>query len=143
MVRHRGLGPPRQGRGDPLLPGRHGSAQQHFEEGGAEPVLIAAGVGAVEAAEGATGYTTDESIGRVSVIGAGMKSNPGVAATMFETLAASTINIEMISTSPIRISCVVRGDQVENAVRTVELGQRSPDQGWQDAINNAKKAAAK
>ena len=50
---------------------------------------------------------TDPAIGKVSLVGAGMKSNPGVAATVFETLAAAGINIEMISTSAIRISCVV------------------------------------
>ena len=52
----------------------------------------------------------------IGVVGAGMKTNPGVSATMFETLAANEINIEMISTSPIRITCVVRGEQVERAV---------------------------
>jgi aspartate kinase len=66
---------------------------------------------------GFRGVTTDPSVGRVSVIGAGMKSNPGVAATMFETLAANSINIDMISTSAIRISCVVAADQVEAAVQ--------------------------
>ncbi len=66
---------------------------------------------------GATGVTTDDSIGRVSVIGAGMKSNPGVAATMFETLANNGINISMISTSAIRVSCVVAADQAEAAVQ--------------------------
>jgi aspartate kinase len=65
---------------------------------------------------GATGVSSDRDIARVSIIGAGMKSNPGVAATMFETLANDGINIEMISTSAIRTSCVVRGDQVEQAV---------------------------
>jgi len=65
---------------------------------------------------GALGVITDASIGRVSVIGAGMKSNPGVAATMFETLADAGINIEMISTSPIRISCVIAEDDLERAV---------------------------
>ena len=59
----------------------------------------------------------DPSVGRVSVIGAGMKSNPGVAATMFETLAENDINIEMISTSAIRISCVVDADRAEEAVQ--------------------------
>ena len=63
---------------------------------------------------GAKRVTSDDSIGRVSVIGAGMKSNPGVAATMFETLAAHDINIEMISTSAIRISCVVEAEQAES-----------------------------
>ncbi len=60
---------------------------------------------------------TDESIGKVSVVGAGMKSNPGVAATMFETLADNGINIAMISTSAIRISCVVETEQTEEAVQ--------------------------
>jgi aspartate kinase len=53
------------------------------------------------------------------VVGAGMKSNPGVAATVFETLAAAGINIEMISTSAIRVSCVVRQDQIEDAVQVL------------------------
>ena len=66
---------------------------------------------------GGTAAPTDDSIGRVSVIGAGMKSNPGVAATMFETLADNDINIEMISTSAIRISCVVAADDAERAVQ--------------------------
>lgn len=65
---------------------------------------------------GATGVTSDADIGRVSIIGAGMKSNPGVAATMFATLANDGVNIEMISTSAIRISCVVRSQQIEDAV---------------------------
>ncbi len=62
---------------------------------------------------------TDASIGRVSVVGAGMRSNPGVAATMFETLASNDINIEMISTSAIRISCVVRADDVDDATQAL------------------------
>lgn len=59
---------------------------------------------------------TDATIGRVSLIGAGMKSNPGVAAKMFEVLADNGININMISTSAIRISCVVDVEKVEDAV---------------------------
>ena len=66
---------------------------------------------------GAAGVSSDRDIARVSIIGAGMKSNPGVAATMFEVLAKAGINIEMISTSAIRTSCVVREDQVELAVQ--------------------------
>lgn len=65
---------------------------------------------------GITAVSTDDSVGRVSVIGAGMKSNPGVAATMFETLADNGINIEMISTSAIRVSCVVSAERAEEAV---------------------------
>ena len=65
---------------------------------------------------GAVAVAADRDIARVSVIGAGMKTNPGIAATMLETLAGADINLEMISTSAIRISCVVQQSQVENAV---------------------------
>jgi len=80
---------------------------------------VSAAQSVVEAALGelgASGVVADPDIARVSLIGAGMQTNPGVAATMFETLAASAINIEMISTSAIRISCVVRQDQAEQAI---------------------------
>ena len=62
---------------------------------------------------------TDESMGKVSIVGAGMKTHPGVAAKVFTTLGDNDINIEMISTSPIRISCVVPGEKVEEAVRAL------------------------
>jgi len=65
---------------------------------------------------GGQACVTDADVGRVSVIGAGMQTNPGVAATMFETLSNAGINIEMISTSAIRISCVVRASEAERAV---------------------------
>ncbi len=55
----------------------------------------------------------------MSLVGAGMKTHPGIAATMFETLATEGVNIEMISTSTIRISCVVAEDDVERAVRAL------------------------
>ena len=61
----------------------------------------------------------DAEIAKVSLVGAGMKSHPGVAAKVFETLASAGINIEMISTSTIRISCVVRADEVEGAVQAL------------------------
>jgi aspartate kinase len=66
---------------------------------------------------GATAVSTDAGIARVSLVGAGMKTNPGVAATTFEVLAQAGINIEMISTSAIRISCIVREADVERAVQ--------------------------
>jgi aspartate kinase len=67
----------------------------------------------------ASGWRADERIGRVSLIGAGMRTHPGIAAQMFEVLAAEGINIEMISTSTIRISCVVAEDDLERAVRAL------------------------
>ncbi len=69
----------------------------------------------VEASE----LLVDESVAQVSLIGAGMKTHPGVTATMFETLAKEGVNIQMISTSPIRISCMVEVDAAERAVRAL------------------------
>jgi len=65
---------------------------------------------------GASSVKSDSAVARVSVVGAGMKSHPGVAATVFETLAEHNINIEMIATSAIRVSCVVAESEVERAV---------------------------
>jgi aspartate kinase len=70
---------------------------------------------ALAAEIGAAGVSSDHRIGRVSLVGAGMKSNPGVAATVFETLAEHKVNIEMISTSAIRISCVIAEDDLDRA----------------------------
>jgi aspartate kinase len=67
----------------------------------------------------AAGVEVDPDIAKVSLVGAGMKSHPGVAAKVFRTLADAGINIEMISTSSIRISCVVRAADVEEAVRVL------------------------
>jgi aspartate kinase len=81
---------------------------------------------------GAGEVTHDAAIARVSVVGAGMKTHPGVAAAMFQTLADNGVNILMISTSSIRISCVVRSDTVEQAVAALhrEFGlDRTPDPG--------------
>ncbi len=68
----------------------------------------------------------EEQIGKVSIVGAGMRSHPGVAAKVFQTLGEERINIEMISTSPIKISCVIAADRVSDAVNALhtafELG---------------------
>jgi aspartate kinase len=61
----------------------------------------------------------DDRVGKISLIGAGMRSHPGVSAAFFSALAAAGVNIEMISTSEIRISVVVRGEHVDVAVRAV------------------------
>ena len=73
----------------------------------------------VQADLGLTRIDTDTEIGKVSIVGAGMRSHPGVAAKVFQTLADESINIEMISTSPIKISCVIRQDDVPQAVRAL------------------------
>jgi aspartate kinase len=80
----------------------------------AEPILDV-----VSKEIGATGVAYDPEVAKVSLVGAGMKSHPGVAADMFEALAEANINIEIISTSTIRVSCVVRAADVERAVQAV------------------------
>lgn len=68
---------------------------------------------------GARDWSVDEGIAKVSLVGAGMKTHPGVAARMFRTLADAGVNIGMISTSTIRITAVVAADEVERAVRAL------------------------
>jgi aspartate kinase len=63
--------------------------------------------------------TTDSAVAKVSIVGAGIHNAPGYAARMFRTLAAAGVNIEMISTSEIRITCIIAEDQVETAVRAL------------------------
>ncbi|MCJ7726323.1 MAG: aspartate kinase [Acidimicrobiia bacterium] len=69
------------------------------------------------AALGAGGVSLDTTIAKVSVVGAGMRTHPGIAARMFSVLAGAGINIAMISTSPIRVSCVVDAAVAERAVQ--------------------------
>jgi len=73
-----------------------------------EPLKAELGIGEV---------STDLRMGKVSLVGAGMRSHPGVAAKTFTVLGDAGVNIEMISTSPIKISCVVHEDDVQEAVR--------------------------
>jgi aspartate kinase len=68
---------------------------------------------------GASGVTHDDNIAKVSLVGAGMKSSPGVAAKMFRILASEDVNIEMISTSTIRVSVVTEAANMERAARAL------------------------
>jgi len=83
-----------------------------------EPLVDELGIGRID---------SEPEMGKVSIVGAGMKSHPGVAAKVFAVLAGERINIEMISTSPIKISCVIRSERVPDAVRALhaafELGE--------------------
>lgn len=76
-------------------------------------------VATVAATIGAAGVSHDDSIAKVSLVGAGMKTSPGIAAKMFRVLADNGVNIEMISTSTIRISCVVGKGDLETAARSL------------------------
>ncbi|MFF8959075.1 aspartate kinase [Streptomyces sp. NPDC014894] len=79
-------------------------------------------IDALEKAKGSIGFDSlryDDQIGKISLVGAGMKTNPGVTASFFEALSDAGVNIELISTSEIRISVVTRADDVNEAVRAV------------------------
>ncbi|KAF4410961.1 MULTISPECIES: aspartate kinase [Streptomyces] len=79
-------------------------------------------IGALEKTRAAVGFDSlryDDQVAKVSLVGAGMKTNPGVTATFFEALSGAGVNIELISTSEIRISVVCRADDVNEAVRAV------------------------
>jgi aspartate kinase len=80
------------------------------------------GVQALKRIQSASGFASllyDDHIGKLSLVGAGMRSHPGVSATFFRALAETGVNIEMISTSEIRVSVIMRDDQLDDAVRAV------------------------
>jgi aspartate kinase len=118
---------------EPLTDGR--DAEVSFTIGTEDLRAAEAALAPVQAELGVARVDTDREIGKVSIVGAGMRSHPGVAAKVFHTLATEGINIEMISTSPIKISCVIRADAVPQAVRALhaafDLGEGGiePDQG--------------
>ncbi len=97
----------------------HGTTDISFTVPGYDLAVSAEVCEALVPELGATGVTSDSDVARVSLVGAGMKTHPGVTALTFETLASEGINIEMISTSSIRISCVVRAEAAEVAVRAL------------------------
>jgi aspartate kinase len=80
------------------------------------------GVQALKRIQPSVGFASvlyDDHIGKLSLVGAGMRSHPGVSATFFKALADAGVNIEMISTSEIRVSVITRDDQLDDAVRAV------------------------
>ncbi len=92
---------------------------------------LRAGVEALEGLGVAEAVLTDESVGKVSVVGAGMRSHPGVAAKVFQVLGDARINIEMIATSPIKISCVIPSGSVPEAVTALHAAFELGDGGIQ------------
>jgi len=85
---------------------------------------------------GAKGVIVNDNVAKVSIVGAGMVSNPGVAARMFEALAKANINIQVISTSEIKVSCLVRAEDALKAVRVVHeaFGLDQTDQATKAAM---------
>jgi aspartate kinase len=114
----------------------HGTTDISFTVPHEDLALAKQIAGALQGEIGATGTYADPEIASVSIIGAGMRTHPGVSATMFEVLATEGINIEMISTSAIRLTCVVRASDADRAVAALhkafgldgEAGQRDPGQ---------------
>ena len=102
---------------EPLGEGRH--AEVSFTISGEDLRAAEQALEPVRHELGIAEVDTDAEIGKVSIVGAGMRSHPGVAAKVFQTLAGKNINIEMISTSPIKISCVIRSGDVPEAVRAL------------------------
>ena len=68
---------------------------------------------------GGTGVLVDENVAKVAIVGVGMRSHAGVAARMFQALADKSVNIEMISTSEIKVSCIVNESDCQKAVQTL------------------------
>ena len=108
---------------EPLTDGR--DAEVSFTIGTEDLRAAEAALAPVQAELGVTRVDTDREIGKVSIVGAGMRSHPGVAAKVFQTLATEGINIEMISTSPIKISCIIRADVRAAGGARAALGVRA------------------
>ena len=108
----------------------HGIAELSFSVPREDVSATRRAVDVARMALGPMDVEENDGLGRVSLIGAGMRSNPGIAAKMFRTLAGEGINLQMISTSPIKISCMIDRSEVESAVRALHsafvLGSETP-----------------
>jgi aspartate kinase len=97
----------------------HGVAELSFSVPKEDAQATRRGIDAAAETLGPMEIDENEGLGKVSLIGAGMRSHPGIAAKMFRTLASEGINLQMISTSPIKISCMIDRADVERAVRSL------------------------
>ena len=97
----------------------HGRAEMSFSVPAEDVAATQQAIASTQEELGPFAVELNEKLGKVSLIGAGMRSHPGVAATMFRTLAELGINLEMISTSPIKISCMIGRDRIPEAVRAL------------------------
>ena len=108
----------------------HGRAEMSFSVPAEDVANTRSAITALQEELGAFDVDANTELGKVSLIGAGMRSHPGVAATMFRTLAELGINLEMISTSPIKISCMIARDRIPEAVRGLHTAfalEREPE----------------
>ncbi len=97
----------------------HGEAEISFSVPREDASAARRALARAQESIGAFGIEEIADLGKVSLVGAGMRSNPGVAARMFRTLADGDINLRLISTSPIKISCLVARTDVDRAVRSL------------------------
>jgi aspartate kinase len=97
----------------------HGVAELSFSVPKEDAAATRRGIDAATETLGPMEIDENEGLGKVSLIGAGMRSHPGIAAKMFRTLASEGINLQMISTSPIKISCMIDRSDVDRAVRSL------------------------
>jgi aspartate kinase len=97
----------------------HGRAEISFSVPMEDVAATRAAIEATKAELGEMSVEENHELGKVSLVGAGMRSHPGVAAKMFRTLADQEINLEMISTSPIKISCMIARERIPGAVRSL------------------------
>jgi aspartate kinase len=97
----------------------HGVAELSFSVPKDDAAATRRGIDAAAETLGPMEIDVNEGLGKVSLIGAGMRSHPGIAAKMFRTLASEGINLQMISTSPIKISCMIDRADVARAVRSL------------------------
>jgi aspartate kinase len=97
----------------------HGVAELSFSVPKDDAAATRRGIDAAAETLGPMEIDVNEGLGKVSLIGAGMRSHPGIAAKMFRTLASEGINLQMISTSPIKISCMIDRADVDRAVRSL------------------------
>ena len=108
----------------------HGRAEMSFSVPAEDVVATREAIKGTYTELGSYDVEVNEQLGKVSLIGAGMRSHPGVAATMFRTLAGLGINLEMISTSPIKISCMIDRGRIPDAVRALHAAfelEREPE----------------
>jgi len=102
----------------------HGRAEMSFSVPAEDAGSTRDAITTLQEELGAFDVEVNRELGKVSLIGAGMRSHPGVAATMFRTLADLGINLEMISTSPIKISCLIDRERIPEAVRALHAAFR-------------------
>jgi aspartate kinase len=95
----------------------HGNAEMSFSVPAEDVPATRTALESTKAELGTFVIEENHDLGKVSLIGAGMRSHPGVAAKMFRTLAENGVNLQMISTSPIKISCMIARSEIPNAVR--------------------------